>query len=136
MYYIIQGLKNSICSPAFTDVRDGIIAAATATYGGEDVCTIWTAFAEFGLGSDAVSGGSGSTTPTNGFNIPASCSFLGSTRDPDDLRRFAGGLQRDGRRGLQPAGHAGAHRQSGSDDRRLLRQSDSGRPGRLDDHHR
>lgn len=85
MYYIIQGLKNAICSPAFTDVRDGILAAAAASYGGEDVCTIWGAFAEFGLGSNAVSGGSSSTTPTNGFNIPAACSFLGSTPETQTI---------------------------------------------------
>ena len=76
MYYIIQGLKNTICGPAFTDVRDGVLAAAAAAYGAEDVCTIWSAFAEFGLGANAVSGGPDSTTPTNGFNVPTSCSFL------------------------------------------------------------
>lgn len=73
MYYIVQGLKNSICSPAFTDVRDGILAAAAASYGGEDVCRLWTAFAAFGLGTNAVSGGPNSTTPTDGFDIPAAC---------------------------------------------------------------
>ncbi|HQW80329.1 MAG TPA: M36 family metallopeptidase [Pseudomonadota bacterium] len=79
MYYSIQGLKNSICSPAFTDIRDGIIAAANAApYNGADTCTIWRAFAEYGLGSNAVSGGANSTSPTNGFNIPDSCNFLGA----------------------------------------------------------
>lgn len=80
MYYIIEGLKNTACSPAFTDVRDGVIQAATAAqpYNGADVCLIWDAFAEFGLGSNAVSGGSGANNPTNGFNVPASCSFLGA----------------------------------------------------------
>lgn len=79
MYYTIEGLKNTICSPAFTDIRDGIIAAAnSAPYTNKDTCRIWRAFAEFGLGSNAVSGGPSSTAPTNGFNIPASCSFLGA----------------------------------------------------------
>jgi len=85
MFYIIEGLKNTICSPAFTDVRDGILAAAAASYGGEDVCTIWEAFAEFGLGSDAVSGGSNSTSPTNGFAIPAACNFLGATPESQNI---------------------------------------------------
>ncbi len=76
MYYIIQGLKNTVCSPAFTDVRDGVIAAATAAYGAEDVCRIWDAFAEFGLGSNAVSSSPDSTTVTNGFAVPTSCNFL------------------------------------------------------------
>jgi hypothetical protein len=76
MYYVIQGLKNTICSPAFTDVRDGIVAAAAAAYGGEDVCTIWRAFAEFGLGANASSGGPNSTVATDGFALPDSCRFL------------------------------------------------------------
>ncbi|MCB1035738.1 MAG: hypothetical protein KDD47_18095, partial [Acidobacteria bacterium] len=42
-------------------------------FGGADVCDIWEAFAAFGLGTDAVSGGSGSTSPTNGFAIPLAC---------------------------------------------------------------
>lgn len=74
MFYINEGLKNTACSPTFVDNRDGIIQAAMDNFGGEDVCMIWQAFADFGLGVDAVSGGSNSTTPTNGFNIPASCS--------------------------------------------------------------
>jgi extracellular elastinolytic metalloproteinase len=79
MYYTIEGLKNTICSPAFTNIRDGIIQAATsASYTNKDTCRIWRAFAEFGLGSNAVSGGPSSTSPTNGFDIPASCSFLGA----------------------------------------------------------
>lgn len=73
MFYINEGLKNTACSPTFTDNRDGIIQAAMDNFGGEDVCTIWQAFADFGLGIDAVSGGSSSTSPTNGFNVPASC---------------------------------------------------------------
>ncbi|WP_233261618.1 M36 family metallopeptidase [Vitiosangium sp. GDMCC 1.1324] len=71
--YFIEGLKNTPCSPTFTQVRDGIITAASTLYGGQDVCRLWTSFAAFGLGSNAVSGGSGSTAPTNGFSVPASC---------------------------------------------------------------
>ncbi|MFP2906217.1 M36 family metallopeptidase [Pyxidicoccus sp. 3LFB2] len=73
MQYFIQGLKNTPCSPTFTQVRDGIIQAATTLNGGADVCRLWTAFAAFGLGTDAVSSGSTGTTPTNGFAKPASC---------------------------------------------------------------
>ncbi|WP_338866416.1 M36 family metallopeptidase [Myxococcus stipitatus] len=73
MLYLTEGLKNTPCSPTFTQVRDGIITAATTLHGGEDVCRLWTAFAAFGLGSNAVSGGSNSTTPTNGFAVPAAC---------------------------------------------------------------
>jgi len=73
MLYVNEGLKNTACSPTFTAARDGIIQAATDNYGGVDVCLLWEAFAAYGLGTDAVSGGSGSTNPTNGFAVPASC---------------------------------------------------------------
>ena len=73
LFYINEGLKNTACSPTFVDNRDGIIQAATDNFGGADVCDIWQAFADFGLGTDAVSGGSNSTNPTNGFSIPPAC---------------------------------------------------------------
>jgi extracellular elastinolytic metalloproteinase len=73
MLYVNEGLKNTACNPTFTQVRDGIVQAATDLHGGEDVCPVWEAFAAFGLGINAVSGGANSTTPTNGFNVPASC---------------------------------------------------------------
>ncbi|MBZ4417135.1 M36 family metallopeptidase [Myxococcus sp. RHST-1-4] len=82
MQYFIQGMKNTPCSPTFTQVRDGIIAAATSINGGVDVCRLWTAFAAFGLGTNAVSGGSASTTPTNGFAVPASCVALTGDAEP------------------------------------------------------
>ncbi|HEX9185656.1 MAG TPA: M36 family metallopeptidase [Vicinamibacteria bacterium] len=73
MLYVNEGLKNTACNPTFTQVRDGILQAAADNHGGEDVCRMWEAFAAFGLGTNAVSGGANSTSPTNGFNIPASC---------------------------------------------------------------
>jgi len=37
MFYVNEGLKNTVCSPAFTDVRDGILqAAAGPPYNGQD----------------------------------------------------------------------------------------------------
>ncbi|MDD5321663.1 MAG: M36 family metallopeptidase [Methylococcales bacterium] len=76
MLYVNEGLKNTACNPAFTQVRDGIIDAAKVLHGGEDVCRLWTAFAAFGLGTDAVSGGPGSTSPTNGFSVPVACQVI------------------------------------------------------------
>jgi hypothetical protein len=81
MLYVNEGLKNTACNPAFTQVRDGIIDAAKVLHGGEDVCRIWTAFAAFGLGTDAVSGGSNSTRPTNGFSVPVACQVNNPTVD-------------------------------------------------------
>ncbi len=71
--YINEGLKNTACSPTFVANRDGIIQAAIDNFGGADVCLLWEAFAAFGLGTDAVSGGSNSTNPTNGFSVPPEC---------------------------------------------------------------
>lgn len=73
LFYVNEGLKNTACSPTFVANRDGIIQAATDNFGGADVCTLWQVFADFGLGTNAVSGGSGSTNPTNGFNLPTAC---------------------------------------------------------------
>ncbi|MCE2029967.1 extracellular metalloproteinase [Sessilibacter corallicola] len=74
LFYVNEGLKNTACSPTFTDARDGIITAVANSFGGEDMCTVWNAFAAYGLGVDAISGGSNSTNPTNGFAVPAQCS--------------------------------------------------------------
>lgn len=71
--YVNEGLKNTACRPTFVNNRDGMIQAATNLFGGEDVCLLWESFASFGLGTNAVSGGSNSTNPTNGFDVPASC---------------------------------------------------------------
>ena len=77
MLYVNEGFKNTACSPTFVAARNGVIQAATAINNGEDVCLLWETFAAFGLGTDAQSGGSNSTSPTNGFQVPASCN------DPD-----------------------------------------------------
>jgi len=87
LHYLVEGLKNSACSPTFLDVRDGILQAAVDNYGGEDVCRMWEAFAAFGLGDDATTVGPSSTNATNGFAVPVACSF-GSAGD--DARICAG----------------------------------------------
>ena len=74
MLYHNEGLKNTACSPGFTQVRDGIIQAAQTINGGADVCRLWTAFAAFGLGADAVNPSPASNAGiVNGFNTPAAC---------------------------------------------------------------
>jgi hypothetical protein len=76
LLYVTEGLKNTACSPTFTDARDAVIQAAQTLHNGEDVCRLWDAFAGFGLGIDAVSHGPSSTRPTNGFNVPVECGGL------------------------------------------------------------
>lgn len=73
LFYVNEGLKNTACSPTFLDARDGILQAVTDNFGGKDLCTVWNAFAAFGLGTDATTPGPGSTSATNGFAVPAAC---------------------------------------------------------------
>jgi hypothetical protein len=83
LLYVVDGLKYTACSPTFVDARDGIIASAIAHFGGEDLCPIWKAFADFGLGTDAVSGGPNSTSPAiNGFSLPPGCPVNGPGNTP------------------------------------------------------
>ncbi|MCB1689558.1 MAG: M36 family metallopeptidase [Halioglobus sp.] len=76
MLYVNEGLKNTACSPTFTDVRDGILQATQELYDGQDYCRVWKSFAAFGLGTDAISGGSNSINSTNGFAVPAACAGI------------------------------------------------------------
>jgi extracellular elastinolytic metalloproteinase len=76
LLYVTEGLKDTACGPTFLDTRDGIIQAAMDNYGGDDVCLIWQAFADFGLGVDATTPGPNSTEATNGFALPGVCSFF------------------------------------------------------------
>ncbi len=98
LLYVNEGLKSTACSPTFTQARDGIIQAATNNFNGEDVCDIWEAFAAFGLGTDAVSGGSNSTNPTNGFAVPSTCDGNPPPPPPpgDSCVGFCGGQSDDG----------------------------------------
>jgi len=87
MSYVTEGLKLTACSPGFVDVRDGILAAATASYDGEDVCLLWQAFAEFGLGFSASQGSSNSVNDqVPAFDLPPSC-------EPADPMPFLDGFE-------------------------------------------
>ncbi len=86
MLYVNEGLKFTACSPTFTQVRDGILQAASVNYGGVDVCRMWRAFAGFGLGTNATSGGPNSTAAVNGFQTPARCDCLYAPFRPEIVR--------------------------------------------------
>ncbi|NVJ28159.1 metalloprotease [Myxococcus sp. AM011] len=77
LLYFTEGLKRTPCNPTFPQVRDGIISAATTLHGGEDVCRMWTAFAAFGLGSNATNIAG---IAANGFAVPPSCSPIMNRR--------------------------------------------------------
>jgi extracellular elastinolytic metalloproteinase len=86
MLYHNEGLQLSACSPGFTQLRDAIIQAAQVMHGGEDVCRLWSAFAGFGLGSDAVNPNSNSRFGVvNGFDVPAACNVPTPTATDDSF---------------------------------------------------
>lgn len=82
MLYVNEGLKNTSCNPTFIDARNGILQAAANNYGGADVCSLWVAFAEFGLGSNASTGGPNTKGATDGFLVPCECTAQGCDSDP------------------------------------------------------
>ena len=72
---VVDGMNFTPAGPDYLDMRDGILAAASPEYS----CTVWQAFANYGMGE-----GSSFTIRTGGnprnriqitesFNIPASC---------------------------------------------------------------
>ena len=71
---VIDGMRNTANSPTptFIDARDGILAADMTNNGGANQCAIWSAFAENGLGVNAVSNGL-HAAQTNNFDMPAAC---------------------------------------------------------------
>ncbi|MEM8886367.1 MAG: T9SS-dependent M36 family metallopeptidase [Bacteroidota bacterium] len=68
---VIDGLKLQPCSPGFVDMRDAILAADQANYGGANEALIWQAFARRGLGFSASQGSSASRSDgTEAFDLP------------------------------------------------------------------
>lgn len=64
---VVQGMTFTPAAPNFQQMRDGILAA-TAT----NDCKVWTAFAQYGVGSGATSSISGGVITVNeSFTIPA-----------------------------------------------------------------
>ncbi len=79
LFYVTEGMKLTPCSPTFLEARDAILQAATDNHSGEDLCTVWGAFAAFGMGVDAGGGSSNNTQVTEGFALPAACGGTGNT---------------------------------------------------------
>ena len=72
--YFVDGMKFTPSTPAFEDMRDGILQSTTNA-GGADNCLVWDAFAQFGVGVGAVGVATGANTVsiTESFDKPASC---------------------------------------------------------------
>jgi hypothetical protein len=73
--YYVNGMNFTPSTPAYEDMRDGILAAVAAGPTPSDRCTIWTAFAQFGIGvgANGVVNPDGTVTITESFAKPGDC---------------------------------------------------------------
>ncbi|CAE6404258.1 unnamed protein product [Rhizoctonia solani] len=67
LHLFIDGLKLQPCNPTFISARDAIIQADANRYEGANKCTLWAAFAKRGLGNDAT------TAKTDSTTVPSGC---------------------------------------------------------------
>lgn len=81
---VIDGMNYTPARPAYEDMRDGILAAASTQ---EEDCVVWQAFAQFGIGE----GADGvetcrvvtcSISVTESFAVPSACSTGGGNTAP------------------------------------------------------
>lgn len=72
--YVVDGMNYTPSSPAFEDMRDGMVQSAVAAGAGHE-CLIWRSFARFGVGVGAsgVVNADGTVTATESFDVPAQC---------------------------------------------------------------
>jgi extracellular elastinolytic metalloproteinase len=78
MRLILDGMKLQPAQPSFIQSRDAILAADVALTGGQNQLEIWRAFARRGLGVNASTASSSSTTVNVDFNIPVADPFVNS----------------------------------------------------------
>lgn len=67
---IVGAMPMSAPDPSMVDMRDAILAADRALYGGADEAALWAVFASVGLGASASSNGSQDTDPSPSFDNP------------------------------------------------------------------
>lgn len=69
----VDGMNYTPATPAFEDMRDGMIQASN-NRGGAYTCLIWQAFAQYGIGQGAKGTAVSTTvTITESFSVPATC---------------------------------------------------------------
>lgn len=71
----VDGMNFTPASPHFEDMRDGMLASVAAGPTPGDRCTVWSAFAQFGVGvgSSAVINADQTVTTSPSFTKPADC---------------------------------------------------------------
>ncbi len=77
---VVDGLKLTAAAPTFVDARNGILLADKVNNGGANQCTLWQAFSKRGMGFSASTLDARDSAPQQEFDMPASCSNLGSVR--------------------------------------------------------
>jgi hypothetical protein len=74
--YIVDGMNFTPATPAWENMRDGILQSVANADSPGDTCMVWTAFAQFGVGVGAsgVVNPDGTTVTINqSFALPAEC---------------------------------------------------------------
>jgi hypothetical protein len=73
--YVVDGMNYTPSTPAYEDMRDGILAAVSNGPTPSDCSLVWQAFAQFGVGVGAhgAVNGDGSVSITPSFTTPGTC---------------------------------------------------------------
>ena len=74
--YFVDGMNYTPAAPAYEQMRDGMLQAVSTGPNPADRCTVWTAFAQFGIGVGAtgvVNPGGTTVTITPSFTKPGDC---------------------------------------------------------------
>jgi hypothetical protein len=73
--YVVDGMNFTPSTPAYEDMRDGILASVANGTTPSDCTIVWQAFAQFGIGVGAqgVVNADGTVTITESFQVPDSC---------------------------------------------------------------
>ena len=112
---VLDGMKLQPCSPGFVDGRNAILAADDRPHRRRLTSVSSGAPSRRAASASAPARVRRAAPPTaRRLRHPRLVLLPGlDAGDADDLRRFAGGLQPDGRSGLHRASHPGPHRQPG-----------------------
>jgi hypothetical protein len=75
---VTGGLRLSPPEPSFLNMRDAIMQADVALFGGTHMATLWTVFAARGMGIDATTTGGSDDAPHEGFKVPDAAKLTGT----------------------------------------------------------
>lgn len=73
MQLVLDAMKLQPCDPTFLEARDALLLADSNANAGANQCLIWEAFSRRGIGFNATSGASTTTTVTEAFDEPVAC---------------------------------------------------------------